>query len=59
MIWTQKRIEDVLCAHVVVVGLALIIQAARVVDGDVVALFGDIDAVAGLENSLFDTHGDD
>ena len=55
---SQKPGDDarVLEAHEVVASLAGVIQTARVVHGDLVALLGESQAVAGLQDLLFDAH---
>ena len=48
--------RDLLEAHVVVVSLGLIVEAASVVDGNVLALLGEVGAVTGLQNLLLNAH---
>lgn len=45
-----------LVAHEVVVGLGGIVQAAGVVESDVVALLGEVNTVSGDQSLLFDAH---
>lgn len=48
--------ENSLVAHVMVVSLAGVIETARVVNGDIVPLLGEVDAVAGGQSLLLDAH---
>lgn len=52
---TAKK-KDALLAHVMIIGLGLIVQTAGIVDRDGVALFGEILAVAWFEGLFCDAH---
>lgn len=53
---TIEKSMDLLAAHMVIIGLVLIVETSGVVNGDTAALLGVVHAVAGLDDGLLHAH---